>query len=47
MSGLSLAAVVATAALTGATLLLLAAVAVEHSRRGRRQARDAARRAPS
>ncbi len=45
MSGLSLAAVVATAALTGATLLLLAAVAVEHSRRGRRQARDAARRA--
>jgi HEAT repeat protein len=45
VSGLSLAAVVATAALTGATLLLLAAVAVEHSRRGRRQARDAARRA--
>jgi HEAT repeat protein len=45
VSGLSLAAVVATAVLTGATLLLLAAVAVEHARRGRRQARDAARRA--
>jgi HEAT repeat protein len=45
VSGLSLAAVVATAVLTGATLLLLAAVTVEHARRGRRQARDAARRA--
>ncbi len=45
MSGLSLAAVVATAVLTGATLLLLAAVAVEHARRERRQAGDAARRA--
>ncbi len=45
MSGLTLGAVVATAVLTGATLLLLAAVAVEHARRGRRQARDDARRA--
>ncbi len=45
MSTLSLAAVVATAVLTGATLLLLAAVAAEHARRGRRQARDALRRA--
>jgi HEAT repeat protein len=45
VSGLTLGAVVATAVLTGATLLLLAAVAVEHARRGRRQARDDARRA--
>jgi HEAT repeat protein len=45
VSALSLAAVVATAVLTGATLLLLAAVAVEHARRGRRHDRDARRRA--
>ncbi|MGY1713075.1 HEAT repeat domain-containing protein [Geodermatophilus sp. SYSU D01106] len=45
MSALSLAAVVATAVLTGATLLLLAALGAEHVRRGRRAARDAARRA--
>jgi HEAT repeat protein len=45
VSGLSLAALLATAVLTGATLLLLAAVAVEHARRARRSERDARRRA--
>ncbi len=44
MSSLSAAAVVATSVLTAAVLLLLAAVAVEHARRGRRQARDERRR---
>ncbi|MBM7806877.1 HEAT repeat protein [Geodermatophilus bullaregiensis] len=45
MTTLTSAALVATLVLTGAVLLLLAAVAVEHARRGRRLARDERRRA--
>ncbi|SFP10560.1 HEAT repeat [Geodermatophilus dictyosporus] len=45
MTALTSAALVATLVLTGAVLLLLGAVAVEHARRGRRLAREERRRA--